>query len=181
MTVLKQSEIEEMLVSLGMKTKQARIGGAIALCEAPVYARADDGQYQANFGAIGDQALANDVWGYSYGGFQIRSLRIEKGTGKFRDEDKLLVPRFNCHSAILIKRAWGNWNAWTTYTSGMYKAYLQDLFPPPPNTYVVVAGDNLMSITEMLSNGQWVWQDLARINNLHDPYVIYIGQYLQLP
>jgi hypothetical protein len=180
--VLRQSEIEAILLDLGMKPKQARIGGAIALCEAP-WGPNEDGEFRSNFGAIGDEELANDTWGYSYGGFQIRSLRSEKGTGGIRDEDKLLVPRFNCRSAMLIKRRWGGWGAWSTYTSGMYKAYLQDLFPPPPNTYVVLGGDNLMSITESfaLSGSTWTWEDLARLNGLHSPYVIYIGQHLTLP
>lgn len=179
-TLLKQSEIEDLLMELGMRERQARIGAAIALCEAPVLERAADGQFQANFSAIGDQALANDEWGYSYGGFQIRSKRDQKGTGGIRDEDQLLRPRFNCRSAIAIKRERGGWGDWSTYNSGMYKAYLQDLFPPPTNTYVVVAGDSLSTIADDLP-GEWVWQDLARVNGLHDPYVIYIGQYLTLP
>jgi nucleoid-associated protein YgaU len=178
--LLRQGEVEEMLAALGLKRKQARIGAAISLCEAPG-GRTIDGEYLTNFGAIGDQELANETWGYSYGGFQIRSLRSQKGTGDIRDEDQLLRPRFNCRSAIAIRRAWGGWGAWTTYTSGMYRAYLQDIYPPPPNTYVVVGGDNLQNITNAISYGEWTWEDLARVNNLHYPYMIYIGQYLTLP
>jgi len=174
-----QSEIEEILMDLGMKSRQARIGSAIALCEAPA-GLSSSGEYQANFGAVGDQELANEIWGYSYGGFQIRSLREHKGTGLLRDEDELLKVHFNCRSAMKIKRQWGNWKAWSTYTSGMYKAYLQDMYPPPPNTYVVLAGDTLQDITANLSTG-WTWEDLARVNNLHWPFTIYIGQHLLLP
>lgn len=177
--LLRQSEIEFILEDLGMRPKQARIGAAIALCEAPA-GRTPDGEYQANFSAVGDQELANDVWGYSYGGFQIRSLRVQKGTGKIRDEERLLDPRFNCRSAMKIKRGWGGWGAWSTYNSGMYKAYLQDMYPPPINTYVVMGGDTLESIAANYT-GDWTWEDLARVNNLHWPYTIYIGQHLTLP
>ena len=175
-----QSDIEELLADLGMKHRQARIGAAIALCEAPA-GRDEAGNFLANFGAVGDKELANAKWGYSYGGFQIRSLRDQKGTGDVRDEDRLVKPRFNCKSAIAIKRAWGGWGAWSTYTSGMYKAYLQDMYPPEPNTYVVLAGDTIEGITVEFSYGLWTWQDLARENNIHSPYTIYIGQHLVLP
>ncbi len=127
---------------------------------------------------MGDKDLANDIWGYSYGGFQIRSLRAEKGTGGWRDEDRLLVPRFNARAARAIKRSSG-WGAWSTYSSGMYKAYLQDLYPPPPNTYVVLGGDTLSGIAS--SFGTFTWEDLARANSIHSPYSIFIGQKLTLP
>jgi nucleoid-associated protein YgaU len=63
----------------------------------------------------------------------------------------------------------------------MYKAYLQDLYPPPPNTYIVVYGDTLMNITDSISNGEWTWEELAFANNLTPPFTIYIGQNLFLP
>lgn len=180
-TYWRQSEIEAQLVKLGLTVRQAKIGAAISLCEAPG-GRYADGEFRARVLAIGDQELANSTWGYSYGLFQIRSLRSEKGTGGIRDEDRLLDPVFNCTSAVAIRRAWGgSWRAWATYTSGAYKAYLQDLYPPPPNTYVVVSGDTLGSIALKLSGGQWTWQDLAMLNNLHSPYTIYINQHLILP
>lgn len=177
---LSQPEIEETLADLGLKRKQSRIGAAIALVEAPA-GKNTEGLYQANFSAVGDQALANDTWGYSYGGFQIRSLRSQKGTGLIRDEDELLRPRFNCRSAIAIRRAWGGWGAWTTFSRGTYKAFLQDMFPPPPGTHVVMPGDTLEKIAEAISGGHWVWQDLARVNGLSSPYTIYISQILALP
>jgi nucleoid-associated protein YgaU len=71
-------------------------------------------------------------------------------------------------------------NLLTTYASGMYKAYLQDIFPPPPNAYIVLAGDTLSKIAVRFGN-QWTWQDLARANGLHDPFTIFIGQTLILP
>jgi len=66
------------------------------------------------------------------------------------------------------------------YTSGAYKAYLQDLFPPAPGTYIVLAGDTLSGIAAKVVGG-FTWEDLARTNNLHSPYSISIGQSLTLP
>lgn len=177
--ILRQSSVELILADIGMTQRNCRIGGAIAMCETP-WEPAEDGEARANFGAIGDQELADAQWGYSYGGFQIRSLREQKGTGGFRDEDELLRIRFNCRAARAIFRANGSWKPWSTFNSGQYKAYLQDLYPPPPNTYVVLAGDTLEEISYKL-DGDWTWQDLARVNNLHSPYTIYVGQHLTLP
>jgi hypothetical protein len=169
-----QDEVEDLLRSIGMGPMNARIGSAIAMCEAPVYGH---GVARADFSLIGDIALADEVWGYSYGGFQIRSKRDQKGTGGWRDEDELLRPKFNARAAKAIKKAQG-WNAWSTFSSGQFKAYLQDLYPPPPNTYVVLAGDSLSTIAQYLG---CEWEDLARINGIHSPYTLSIGQYLTLP
>lgn len=154
-----QSEVQALLQSVGCNLRNARIGSAIAVCESPVFG-ADEPT--SDFTAVGDQELANDVWGYSYGGFQIRSLRAETGTGGWRDKDRLLVPRFNARAARAIKLGSG-WSAWSTFKSGMYKAYLQDLFPPPSGTYQVLAGDSLSSsirtsITKLVE--QQIWQHL---------------------
>lgn len=177
---IRQDKIEAMLKDLGATERQARVGAAIALCEAP-WGADQDGTPRSNFDAVGDQELADETWGNSYGGFQIRSLREDKGTGRIRDEEKLLRPKFNCRSALVIRDQWGNWKAWSTFTSGQYKAYLQDIFPPPPNTYVVLAGDTLTGVTDRLSGGAWTWQDLAAVNSLSPPYTIYVGQHLELP
>ena len=175
MTKLSQDQVRRRLITRGLSKRQARIGSAIALCEAPTFTDPP----QSDFGLIGDQELADAVWGFSYGGFQIRSLRAHTGTGKFRDAEKLDEVGFNLDSAVIIFREAG-WDAWSTYTSGMYKAYLPDLFPPPKGTYVVVGGDTLSGIAEKFGN-TFSWQDLARTNGLHEPYAIHIGQLLTLP
>lgn len=172
--IFTQEEVRLLLLDVGMSSKNAKIGSAISMCEAPFYA-AD--VPSADFSMIGDVELANATWGYSYGGFQIRSLRADKGTGRWRDEDQLLRPRFNARAAKAIRQGSG-WDAWSTYTSGMYKAYLPDMYPPPPNTYVVLAGDTLSGIALKLGVS---WEDLARVNNLHSPYRIFIGQHLLIP
>ncbi len=172
--ILSQDEVRKILRDLGMTKKDAKIGSAIAMVEAPAVGVDTP---SADFSLIGDIELANSTWGYSYGGFQIRSLREQKGTGGIRDEDELLKPRFNCKSAKAIHDDTG-WKAWSTFKSGQYKAYLQDLYPPPPNTYVVLAGDTVSGIALKLG---LEWEELARVNNLHAPYTIYIGQQLLLP
>ena len=169
--LLTQEQVRLLCKDVGFNEPNAKIASAIAMCES---AYAKDGKSYANFDAVGDQALADDTWGYSYGGFQIRSLRAQKGTGEYRDEDRLLKPRFNAKSARRIFFNQG-WRAWSVYKSGAYKAYLQDLFPPPANAYVVLSGDTLSGIGAKLGID---WADLARWNNLHFPYTIFVGQIL---
>lgn len=171
--LLTQAEVEQLCLNVGFNEKNAKIASAIAMCES---AFAQDGQQFANAHAIGDQALANDTWGYSYGLFQVRSLRSQKGTGDYRDENELLRPRFNARSAKKIFNTQG-WKAWSVFSSGMYKAYLQDMFPPPEGTYVVLSGDTLSGIA---AAHDLSWADLARWNNIHEPYTIFIGQILLL-
>lgn len=171
--IFTQTQVRQMLVDIGMTPRNSRIGAAIAMCEAPSF---DAETPSADFSLVGDIELANDIWGYSYGGFQIRSLRSQTGTGGVRDADQLLRPLFNCRSAKTIHNDVG-WKAWSTFTSGQYQAYLQDIYPPPPNTYIVLAGDTLTGIAQRLGMD---WEELARLNNLHAPYTIYIGQRLLL-
>lgn len=177
MTHLNQQELRALCKKVGFNDRNAAIGAAIALCEAPVFGVTPP---VADTEMVGDQDLADKVWGFSYGAFQIRSLRSHKGTGKVRDEDELLDPTFNARSARTIKLDRGSWMPWSTFQTGQYKAYLQDIYPPPPGTYYVVAGDTLSKIAAKLP-GTWSWQDLARVNGLHSPYSIRIGDMLQLP
>jgi nucleoid-associated protein YgaU len=177
MNLLTQDQVYDLGRSVGLTIDNARIASAIAMCESPY---TQNNVAHSDFSAVGDQALANEVWGYSYGGFQIRSLRADKGTGNLRDEVPLLDPQRNAYVARKIFRQNMTWRPWSTYASGMYKAYLQDIFPPPPNSHVVLAGESLSKITAQYDDG-WTWQDLARANGLHDPFTIFIGQVLLLP
>lgn len=171
--LLTQEQVRLLAVDVGFGKKDARIASAIAMCEG---AYSQNGKQYSNFDAIGDIDLQTDVWGPSYGGFQIRSLKADTGTGSIRDAERLLTPRFNVKAAKAIKKSLG-WNAWSCYKSGQYKAYLQDLFPAAPGTYIVLAGDTLSGIGAK-SGVQWT--DLARFNNLHFPYTIFIGQVILL-
>lgn len=175
--LLTQDEVRQIALSVGFTKDNARVASAIAMCESPF---TQNNVAHSDFDAVGDQALANATWGYSYGGFQIRSLRADKGTGRLRDENLLTDPDRNVYVARQIKLAAGSFNPWSTYTSGMYKAYLQDVFPPPPNSYIVVGGDSLSRIASKLG-GTFSWEDLARANGIHSPFTIYIGQTLILP
>lgn len=176
--LLTQSQVEDLARSVGFTAANARIMAAICMCEAPYNT---GGKAYSNAAAIGDQALANETWGYSYGLAQVRSLRSQKGTGGFRDELRLPDPEFNLRSARTIKLAAGSFNPWSTYTGGQYRAYLQDLFPPPPGSYVVVSGDTLSGIAAKISGGAWTWEDLAAANGLVKPWTIHIGDLLLLP
>ena len=171
--LLLQDEIYELCREVGFNHKNAQIASAIALCEAPGVL---NDKPASNFDAVGDQELANETWGYSYGGFQIRSLRADAGTGRTRDAERLLRPKFNCRSARTIKLAQG-WNAWSVYKHGLYKAFLPEIYPQPDNVYVVLSGDTLSKIGVKVGIA---WQDLARWNNIHSPYTIYVGQQILL-
>ena len=172
---LLQKEVEALCLKVGFPSAAARIAAAISMVEAP-YSEA--GKSYSDFDLVGDQALADVKWGYSYGGFQVRSLNSQKGTGGFRDSLRLPDPLFNTGSAFQIWKTQG-FQAWSTYNTGQYKALLQDLFPPTPGTYVVVPGDSLSKVANILKVGTWM--DIARVNNIRYPYTIFIGQVLLLP
>jgi len=180
MNLFTQFQVQRLARVNGFGPRQAKIMGALALCEAPVEV---DGQTFADADMVGDQALANDKWGYSYGFWQIRSLREHFRTGQTRDAFRLLDPDFAAKSAreIFLHRqeVFGNgFTAWSTFNNGAFKAYLPELFPPPPKTHVVVSGDTLSKIAAL---NDTTWENLARINGLHPPYTIHIGDHIQLP
>lgn len=176
MTLLTQKQVTDLCESVGFTKAEARIAGAIAMVES---AAVRENKPYANTEEVGDEALANSTWGFSYGLFQVRSLRKDTGTGRTRDSTRLKDATFNCRSALTIMRSAG-WDQWSTYNTGQYKAYLQDQFPPPPGTYIVVSGDTLSRIAAKLGN-KFKWQDLARVNGIHSPYRIFIGEVLLFP
>lgn len=176
MSRLTQTQVRDLALSVGFTAADARIISAIAMCEAP-YTSA--GKSYSDFDLVGDQALANDTWGYSYGGLQVRSLRADAGTGRTRDAERLAEPTFNLRSSLTIRNAAGGFTPWSTFVTGQYKAYLQDLYPPPPGVYIVVAGDTLSGIAAKLKMGSW--SDWARVNGIRSPYTIFIGEKLLHP
>jgi nucleoid-associated protein YgaU len=178
MKIRTQGQVEDLMLSIGCSELNARIFSAIAMCEAP---HMQDGTAYSNFSARGDLDLQTEVWGPSVGGFQIRTLKAETGKGTIRDIEWLTdQPRHQAKAARQIKTGWG-FKAWSTYTSGMYKAYLPELFPAAPGTYIVLGGDTLSKIAEKISAGAWTWQELAERNGILSPFTIRIGQILMLP
>lgn len=175
MQLLTQEQIRRGLRRAGATKPVAKVLSACAMCEAP--GPEVNGEPTCNADLVGDQALANDTWGYSYGPLQVRSLRADKGTGRTRDEERLLNFPFHWRSAVTIEQSQGL-IAWSTYRDGQFKAYLQTDYPPPDNHIYVKAGDTL---SDLALTYDTTWEELARINGLHSPYTIYIGQILQLP
>lgn len=158
----------------GLSRKQALIGGAITRCEAPVI---QDGVVLTDFDRVGDKNLTDETWGPSIGGFQVRSLKAEKGMGTLRDRLMLKDFDHNLDAAVKIFRADG-WDAWSTFSSPLkpYQAYLPELFPPPEGVHVVVYGDTLSTIAERY--GVTVVY-LSVLNGISDPSKIGIGQHIR--
>ena len=76
--------------------------------------------------AVGDQTLQDEVWGPSYGLWQIRSLWQEAGQQSTRDPNELAKadPAFNARSMATISSGGTNWAPWSTWTNGAYRTYL---------------------------------------------------------
>lgn len=66
-----------------------------------------------NQNAIGDTSLQNATWGPSYGLWQIRSLKADKGKGTHRDADRLPDPAHNAKAMASISGNGSNWQPWT--------------------------------------------------------------------
>lgn len=169
-----QDEVTALCRQTGFTADQAKIAGAIAMAETNTIV---NGKQFCDFAQVGDQQLATAVWGFSYGAFQVRSLRAQKGTNQFRDEDRLPEPTFNTISAHTIFLQSG-FQAWSTYNSGAYKGFLIKDYPAPQGTYRVTGGDNLTKIGKLTG---YDWHLIAEANNLVSPYTIFPGQVLLLP
>jgi len=170
--LLTQNQVRVRLKNAGAPPYMAKVLSACSMVEG----FNKDHPGFSDFDIIGDVELQTDEWGPSLSGFQIRSRLDQWGTGDIRDGKRLPRPFFAVRSAIAICEAQG-FEAWSTYNSGAFKAYLPDLYPAPRNVHVVIAGDTLGDIA--YDNGT-TWQELARVNGLHSPYMINIGQHIKL-
>lgn len=94
-----------------------------SLVTALAVSRAESGWRPA---AVGDVGLQDEKWGPSVGLFQIRSLVSEDQSGRPRDYTSLFDPEFNARAAYAISQGGTNWRAWTAYTSGAYRQYLDE-------------------------------------------------------
>jgi hypothetical protein len=77
-----------------------------------------------NPGAHGDTSITTGTWGPSIGLSQIRSLNAERGTGGWRDPERLSDPLFNARAAYAISNGGTNFGPWTVYSKGLYQQYV---------------------------------------------------------
>jgi hypothetical protein len=70
--------------------------------------------------AVGDVDLEDETWGPSVGLYQIRSLRVDTGTGKERDVERLGDPSFNTRSMVAVSSGGTNWSPWSVFKNGRY-------------------------------------------------------------
>lgn len=182
MSLYRQAEVQAFARTAGFGVADAKTAGAIAMVESQSIV---GGTPYADSSRVGDQALVDTRWWYSYSLWQIRSLRADKATGRTRDQDRLPEPVFNAASAHTIWLDAGRtFTPWSTYNSGAYKAYLQDDYPPPPQTYIVIGGDTLSRIANTVSTRTGVavnWLDLAKVNHIVSPYLIHPGDPIRYP
>lgn len=181
MLLYTRAQVEAAAKIAGWSADDAKIASAIALCEAPV---SKDGIPYADAHAVGDLDRVGELtsdgrhWDASYGVFQVRTIKEESGKGTYRDplyvKDNL---DHQCRAALKVKQLQG-FDAWTTYRNGAYKAYLQDIFPPARDEYIVVAGDTFLGIDAKLSLLPGTMQSL---NPGVDPRKLQIGQHLKRP
>lgn len=78
-----------------------------------------------NPASYGDQDKQDGTWGPSVGLMQIRTLKADTGTGRDRDIMRLTDPVQNLAAAYHISNGGRNWSAWTVFTSGAYRQYVQ--------------------------------------------------------
>lgn len=102
---------------------------------------------------------------WQFGG-ETNYLRSPKINGQIVDQNYMLV---DYPSIIKSKGKNG-------YGSGTSNIKPEE--PVRTETYTVKEGDNLSSIAARFGT---TWQELARINNINDPSLIYPGQVLKLP
>lgn len=77
-------------------------------------------------GAQGDTTITNGTWGPSIGLSQIRSLNSQRGTGGWRDPERLSDPLFNARAAYAISNGGTNFTPWTVYTADLYQQYVTE-------------------------------------------------------
>src|SRR6478735_259984 len=175
MNLKTQADCFALAKSAGFDDKNAEIAAAIAMTEALTFT---DGKQYSDFDMVGDLSLQDEKWGPSYGGWQVRSLKAESGTGSHRDGTRLPEPTFNAMAAYWVwKNAGGKFTPWSTFTSGAYLGFMQKaVYNPvptlPPGAYRITGGDTLSVIG---SRTGFPWALIAAINHIKSPYTIFPG------
>ena len=112
--ILSVEEIEYNLKLAGFTPEQAHVMQAIA--------KAESG-HQLN--CFGDETLADSKWDSSYGIYQIRGLKAERGKGSCRDLERLnlnILEQSKCAYEISGKGT--NFRPWSVYLNGKYQKWL---------------------------------------------------------
>jgi nucleoid-associated protein YgaU len=192
-TLYTQKEVQAEATKVGFTPSEAEIMAAICMAESVTYV---NGYQYADSSKVGDQNLADEEWGYSYGAPQVRSRNDATGTGSFYDKLKLQHNlSFQLRAAFALFKTpkkgtptgTRHFSPWTTYNNGTYKGYMQNavLNPKPAvpdNVHFILGGQSLSAIAALPKYKQrFKWQDLALVNGLRSPYIIYPGKTLLLP
>ncbi|MEU9112796.1 peptidoglycan-binding protein [Streptomyces sp. NPDC048483] len=109
------TELRALATQVGFTGSDINIAAAVAMAES----RGDPA-------AVGDEGLADNKWGPSFGLFQIRSLRHPEqfsSPDTLRIAGKLKDPLYNAKTAKAIKDAHG-WSQWSTFTNGAYRQHM---------------------------------------------------------
>lgn len=106
--------IKTLARAAGLSEEQAVIATAIAAAES---SRIPNKR--------GDTTIQTNLWGPSYGLWQIRTIKSQTGKGTDRDI-KHLQKSLGNQAAAMYKISMGgtDWTPWSVYTSGEYKDYL---------------------------------------------------------
>ncbi|MFF4019943.1 peptidoglycan-binding protein [Streptomyces sp. NPDC001843] len=140
---MKLTQLRALVAQAGFTGSDINIAAAVAMAES----RGDPA-------AVGDQELADNKWGPSFGLFQIRSLRHPE---QFSPPDMLRIavklkdPLYNARTAKAIKDAHG-WGRWSTFTNGAYRQYMDGgaaAFEPFPGASFFHTGQRSPIITAM--------------------------------
>lgn len=181
MATLSQEDVRKRALALGIPAKDAKILSAIACAEAPAPKKPGYCVTDAlgDLHLVGEKTSNGYTWGPSYSEFQIRTIKEHTGNDTFRDLEWLKKDSNNpILAAWSIVQSTGGYNAWTTYRSGAYLAYMQDVIPPKPGTYIVMSGDTFTLIDHKLKLERGTMQ---KLNPKVKPTSLFIGQVLNAP
>jgi hypothetical protein len=108
------AEVYQELIAQGFTPAQAVTLDAIA--------GAESGWDDTN---VGDTSLETNLWGSSYGLYQVRTQKPLTGTGQDRDISFLAASDANqAKAAWDISRHGADFTPWTTFTDGKYQLFL---------------------------------------------------------
>ncbi len=146
------------------------LGVAIAESGAAPVGFVGGGYSYADATILGDLDLVDAKWGPSVGCFQIRSLKRPQdfsGDDRLRVRTKLLDALYNARTAYRISNGGRDWGAWSTFTAGLHRQYMDEL------DAVVLHWDGLPGprIAPVTDTGPLVWPTVTRAINTpyHQP------------